>query len=55
VGMAVCRAQKAVYIWLQPSLLQSSFVHKLTYHAQIGNRSFTSLVSPRLIHRSCPL
>jgi hypothetical protein len=46
--MAVCRAQRAVYIWLSASLLRPSVVHKLAYHAQIGSRSFTSLVSPSL-------
>ena len=49
--MAVCRAQRAVYIWLHANLLRSSVVHKLAHHAQIGSRSFTSLVFPRLIHR----
>jgi hypothetical protein len=46
VGMAVCRSQKAVYIWLQASLLRPSFVHKLPYHTQIGNRSCSQVSSP---------
>ena len=53
--MAVCRAQRAVYIWLHANLLRPSVVHKLAYHAQLGSRSFTSLVFPRLIHRPCTL
>jgi len=47
------RAQ-AVYIWLPASLLRPSGVHKPAYHARKGNRSFTSLACPRLIHRSRP-
>lgn len=53
--MAVCRAQRAVYIWLSANLLRPCVVHKLAYHARLGSRSFTSLVSPRLIHRPCTL